>query len=88
MPLYFNALNSILLKKFKDILGYFIGGVSGGSKAHLPFRNEHKVGQACDNDCAGPPHNHHTKGRLMLPGRIKRDMLEGMHLVHCMLEGA
>ncbi len=55
MPLYFNALDSILLEKFKNILGYFMGSVSEGSKAHLPFRNEHKVGQACDNDHAGPP---------------------------------
>jgi hypothetical protein len=55
---------------------------------HLPFGNEHKVGQACDNDRAGPPHNHHAKGGLMLPGRMKRDMLEGTHSVHYMLEGA
>jgi len=56
MPLYFNALDSILLEKFKDILEYFMGSVSGGSEAHLPFRNEHKVGQACDNDYSGPLH--------------------------------
>ena len=79
VPLYFDALDSILLEKFKDILGYFMGGVGGGSEAHLPFGNEHKVGQDCDNDRA--------KGRLVLPGRIKRDTLEGAHSVHCTLEG-
>jgi len=56
VPLYFDALDSILLKKFKDILGYFMGGVSGGSEAHLPFGNEHKVGQACDNNHVGLPY--------------------------------
>ena len=30
MPLYFNVRNSILLEKFKDVLGYFVGGVGGG----------------------------------------------------------
>lgn len=30
VPLYLDVLDSILLEKFKDVLGYFVGGVGGG----------------------------------------------------------
>lgn len=30
MPLYFDILDSILLKKLEDVLGYFVGSVSRG----------------------------------------------------------
>jgi hypothetical protein len=36
---YFNALGSILLEKFKDILGYFVGGVGGGRAGIDPNPN-------------------------------------------------
>ena len=39
VPLYFNVLDSILLEKFKDVLGYFVGDVGGGRAGIDPNPN-------------------------------------------------
>ena len=39
MPLYFDVFNSILSKKFKDVLGDFIDGVSKGRAKIYPNSN-------------------------------------------------
>ena len=39
VPLYFNVLDSALLEKFKNVLGYFMGGVCGGRAGIDPNPN-------------------------------------------------
>jgi len=48
VPLYFNALDSIRLKKLKDILGYFVGAVGGGRAGIDPNPN--------NDGTESPPH--------------------------------